>query len=271
MPSAPSSTDFLPRTPSDRTGDGRGRDCEDALGPYSGRRERRGRHSRCGSVAEYHEASAVSPTAGEAKLSSRRTLGEMAALRRRYLEEVEGDALGGTARGTQLGAVVVMKGSTSFVVSPGQNWRYDGGTVGPATSGSGDVLAGIIAGRRREERRQPMRRYGASIFMAKQGRRFPEKRSLWVPWAWRNSRVHSPPPGAGGFIEVRNLWFHHAFKEKGITVVAKTLRLRRAASKTCSNPAIDPQPASYGSAQRDYVCWTSRWSTRPALPLWRRQ
>ena len=46
----------------------------------------------------------------------------------------------------KLGVVVVMKGSNSFVVSPSNAWCYEGGAVGLATSGSGDVLAGIITG-----------------------------------------------------------------------------------------------------------------------------
>jgi hydroxyethylthiazole kinase-like uncharacterized protein yjeF len=45
------------------------------------------------------------------------------------------------------GAIVVMKGAESFIVSPdGKAWRHGGGGVGLATSGSGDVLAGLIAG-----------------------------------------------------------------------------------------------------------------------------
>ena len=44
-------------------------------------------------------------------------------------------------------AVVVMKGATTFVVSPdGAAWRHDGGVAGLGTSGSGDVLAGAIGG-----------------------------------------------------------------------------------------------------------------------------
>jgi hydroxyethylthiazole kinase-like uncharacterized protein yjeF len=44
-------------------------------------------------------------------------------------------------------AVIVMKGPTTWVVSPaGLAWRHDGGVPGLGTSGSGDVLAGLIAG-----------------------------------------------------------------------------------------------------------------------------
>ena len=45
------------------------------------------------------------------------------------------------------GAVVVMKGPDTFIVSPdGRAWRHRDGVVGLATSGSGDVLAGVIGG-----------------------------------------------------------------------------------------------------------------------------
>ena len=44
-------------------------------------------------------------------------------------------------------SVVVLKGATTFVVTPdGRSWRHDGGVVGLGTSGSGDVLAGVITG-----------------------------------------------------------------------------------------------------------------------------
>jgi len=47
----------------------------------------------------------------------------------------------------QFGAVVVLKGATSWIATPeGAVYRYDGGNVGLATSGSGDTLAGIVAG-----------------------------------------------------------------------------------------------------------------------------
>ncbi|MBC8119156.1 MAG: NAD(P)H-hydrate dehydratase, partial [Burkholderiaceae bacterium] len=44
-------------------------------------------------------------------------------------------------------AVVVLKGAVTFIAAPdGSLWRHAGGNVGLATSGSGDTLAGIIAG-----------------------------------------------------------------------------------------------------------------------------
>lgn len=47
----------------------------------------------------------------------------------------------------RFGAIVVLKGGTSVIVAPdGREVRFRGGGVGLATSGSGDVLAGIVAG-----------------------------------------------------------------------------------------------------------------------------
>lgn len=47
----------------------------------------------------------------------------------------------------QLRCTVVMKGGTTYIVGPdSETWMFDGGTIGLATSGSGDVLAGVIAG-----------------------------------------------------------------------------------------------------------------------------
>ena len=44
-------------------------------------------------------------------------------------------------------AVIALKGATTFVATPaGDLFRYDSGDVGLATSGSGDTLAGIVAG-----------------------------------------------------------------------------------------------------------------------------
>ena len=44
-------------------------------------------------------------------------------------------------------AVVALKGATTFIGAPdGSLWRHEGGNIGLATSGSGDVLSGLIAG-----------------------------------------------------------------------------------------------------------------------------
>lgn len=74
--------------------------------------------------------------------------GEMAALAGLPRAEVLADPLA-VARwsAARLQAVVALKGPVTLVVSPdGKAWRHSGGDVGLATSGSGDVLAGIIAG-----------------------------------------------------------------------------------------------------------------------------
>jgi hydroxyethylthiazole kinase-like uncharacterized protein yjeF len=48
---------------------------------------------------------------------------------------------------TELGAVVALKGGCTVIADPqGRTWQYAGGQVGLATSGSGDTLAGVIAG-----------------------------------------------------------------------------------------------------------------------------
>jgi hydroxyethylthiazole kinase-like uncharacterized protein yjeF len=74
--------------------------------------------------------------------------GEMAALLGRSKEAVLDDPLD-AARilSDALQAVVVMKGAETFVVAPqGQAYSHKGGVIGLATSGSGDVLAGLIGG-----------------------------------------------------------------------------------------------------------------------------
>ena len=74
--------------------------------------------------------------------------GEMATLLDVTREEVQADPLGAARRAAgALGVVVAMKGGGTFVVSPqGAAWWCDQGNVGLATSGSGDTLAGVIAG-----------------------------------------------------------------------------------------------------------------------------
>lgn len=48
---------------------------------------------------------------------------------------------------TNWNAIVALKGATTFIANPeGRLWRHEGGNIGLAISGSGDVLAGIIGG-----------------------------------------------------------------------------------------------------------------------------
>nr|ANY58128.1 Carbohydrate kinase [uncultured bacterium] len=74
--------------------------------------------------------------------------GEMAGLLGMEREEVETDPLGVARRtAAELRCVVALKGSETVVASPdGEAYRYASGGVGLATSGSGDALAGIVAG-----------------------------------------------------------------------------------------------------------------------------
>ncbi|MGU3362181.1 NAD(P)H-hydrate dehydratase [Methylobacterium sp. M6A4_1b] len=74
--------------------------------------------------------------------------GEMAQLLGREREAVEADPLDAALCAAEmLRAVVVMKGAESWIVAPGgARWHFAGGGVGLATSGSGDVLAGLVTG-----------------------------------------------------------------------------------------------------------------------------
>ena len=74
--------------------------------------------------------------------------GEMAKFLDVPREEVENDPLRSARQAaTALQAVVAMKGASTHVVSPdGEAWLSDNGSIGLATSGSGDTLAGILAG-----------------------------------------------------------------------------------------------------------------------------
>jgi hydroxyethylthiazole kinase-like uncharacterized protein yjeF len=73
---------------------------------------------------------------------------EMARLLECELEAVEADPLRAARRASEtFGAVAVIKGRYSHIVDPaGRAFRFEGGGVGLATSGSGDALAGIVGG-----------------------------------------------------------------------------------------------------------------------------
>lgn len=74
--------------------------------------------------------------------------GEMAQILGCEKEVVLEDPLGcGRRLADALKAVVVVKGQVSHIVAPGgRAWTHEGGSVGLGTSGSGDVLAGVIGG-----------------------------------------------------------------------------------------------------------------------------
>jgi hydroxyethylthiazole kinase-like uncharacterized protein yjeF len=73
---------------------------------------------------------------------------EMARLLECEFEEVEADPLAAAREAAErYRAVALVKGQYSFIAAPdGRAFRFEGGGVGLATSGSGDVLAGIVGG-----------------------------------------------------------------------------------------------------------------------------
>lgn len=73
---------------------------------------------------------------------------EMASLLECTAEEVEIDPLNAALRAAErYRAVALVKGRFSFIAAPdGRAFRFEGGGIGLATSGSGDVLAGIVGG-----------------------------------------------------------------------------------------------------------------------------
>jgi ADP-dependent NAD(P)H-hydrate dehydratase len=74
--------------------------------------------------------------------------GEMASLIDANVEEVRDHAGEIALRfASQRGVVLVLKGPQTWIASPdGRTWLHTGGCSGLGTSGSGDVLGGIIAG-----------------------------------------------------------------------------------------------------------------------------
>ena len=74
--------------------------------------------------------------------------GEMARLLECELAEVEADPLGAVRKAAaRYRAVALVKGRFSFIAAPdGRAFCFEGGGIGLATSGSGDVLAGLVGG-----------------------------------------------------------------------------------------------------------------------------
>lgn len=75
-------------------------------------------------------------------------IGELAAMLGRDVAAIENDRLAAVREASErFGAICVFKGSTSLISAPdGRVFAYAGGGVGLATGGSGDVMAGIVAG-----------------------------------------------------------------------------------------------------------------------------
>jgi hydroxyethylthiazole kinase-like uncharacterized protein yjeF len=75
-------------------------------------------------------------------------VGEMAGMTGATKESVEADLRGAAMSvAEKFNAVVALKGAETIIATPyGEVFRYSEGDVGLATSGSGDVLAGILAG-----------------------------------------------------------------------------------------------------------------------------
>lgn len=73
--------------------------------------------------------------------------GELAALLGAEKDDVARDPLAALARAADIyGSAVMVKGATSHLMVDGTCLSYAGGGLGLAVSGSGDVLAGLIAG-----------------------------------------------------------------------------------------------------------------------------
>jgi len=74
--------------------------------------------------------------------------GEMAQLLKMERDDVEADPVAAARRAAEaFGATVALKGAETIIAAPdGSMLRYTRGGVGLGTSGSGDVLAGIVAG-----------------------------------------------------------------------------------------------------------------------------
>ncbi|HUQ19241.1 MAG TPA: NAD(P)H-hydrate dehydratase [Gemmatimonadaceae bacterium] len=74
--------------------------------------------------------------------------GEMASLTKASKEEITRNAVDyATRTALALNAVITLKGAETIIADPsGEVFRYRGGNIGLATSGSGDTLAGILGG-----------------------------------------------------------------------------------------------------------------------------
>jgi hydroxyethylthiazole kinase-like uncharacterized protein yjeF len=92
---------------------------------------------RAGTLRKWRGGAVVLPHAGE--------MAKLLGWEREEVEAKPGEAAQLAAE--TFGAVALVKGPISHIVAPdGRSFRYQGGGVGLATSGSGDTLAGIVGG-----------------------------------------------------------------------------------------------------------------------------
>ena len=103
--------------------------------------------------------------------------GEMGRILGVEREAVEADPVRhARAAAAHLRCVVVLKGGTTHVVAPdGAEWVFEGGTIGLGTSGSGDVLAGVIAGLLARGASGPQAAAWGVYLHAQAGRRLTER------------------------------------------------------------------------------------------------
>jgi len=115
----------------------------------------RGLLSACDAPAVVDAGALPDPDSAEAfaKVARGRVIltphaGEMAGMLGITKTEVRAEPLDAARKAAAMySAVILMKGVTTFIVSPdGTAWRHEGGASGLGTSGSGDVLAGAIGG-----------------------------------------------------------------------------------------------------------------------------
>lgn len=139
--------------------------------------------------------------------------GEMASLLDVDREEVEADPAGIAVRAAdQLGVVVVLKGADSWIADPdGTLLHYRGGSAGLGTSGSGDTLAGIVAG---------LAARGATPLAA----------AAWGVWAHGTAgRRLARRMGTVGYLARELLAEVPALVGRGATASSSTPRARRSA------------------------------------------
>jgi hydroxyethylthiazole kinase-like uncharacterized protein yjeF len=75
-----------------------------------------------------------------------------------------------------LQAVIAMKGARTYVASPnGEAWLCENGPIGLATSGSGDTLAGILAGLLARGAQPPLATVWAVYMHGEAGRRLAKR------------------------------------------------------------------------------------------------